>query len=90
MAICDPWRFCSAEAAYRFSGLVPATMNRRRRPVRAGTSRETLSSYAFGKGLSRFDAHLAQADAMPPGAGILSLWVRQLRRTVPEMPPEVA
>jgi transposase len=61
----DPWRFRSAEAAYRFSGLVPASYEsaRKARPgqhiSREGSVELREAIIELGKGLSQFDPDFA-------------------------------
>jgi transposase len=61
----DPWRFRSAEAAYRFSGLVPASYDsaRKVRPgqhiSREGSVELREAIIELGKGLSQFDPDFA-------------------------------
>jgi len=61
----DPWRFASAESAYRFSGLVPTSYEsaRKARPgqhiSREGSVELREAIIELGKGLSQFDPDFA-------------------------------
>lgn len=61
----DPWRFRSAESAYRFSGLVPATYESARKArsgqhiSREGSVELREAIIELGKGLSQFDPEFA-------------------------------